>query len=198
MTSGVTTTKRLRILTALLVVVAAVSTACGGDSTSSEESGRAESSQQIETVPFTTGEMSIEVPPGWSVRGANDSMDGYVDETARMDLIYLVKNGDGEVDVFANPGFQVTYYDESVSMMGADKSMYEDTADLDPIELDNYTWTGFTGENFGKPLAILFANPDQGDGDQFQVAVWLDMGDGQKITLEDEDVLTILSSIKPG
>jgi hypothetical protein len=49
----------------------------------------------------------------------------------------------------------------------------------------------------GYPLAILFANKENGGEDQFQVAVWMEMSSGDKITLQDEDVLEILASIKP-
>lgn len=184
-----------RLLALLVLVVAIVLGACGSDP--SPDSAPSEKPSEVEVTSFTTGEVSLEVPSGWTVVGANESMDGYDDEDEPLHRVYVVKSGEGEPDAFSNPGIQVTYFDEDVSMVEVSKGMYENTRDLDPISLDNYTWTGFAGESLGKPLAILVANPGQDDADQFQTAVWLNMGDGQEITLDDEDVLAILSSIQP-
>jgi hypothetical protein len=186
------------VVVVMTAVLALMVSSCGGDSATDPSSDKAADKVQVDSVTFTTGELSVDVPEGWSVRGANESMDGYVDESERLDLIYLVKSTDAEPDAFSNPGIQVTHYGADTVMVPVTESTYDNTADLDPITLDNYTWTGFTGESMGAPLVMLFANPDKGDEDQFQVAVWLEMGDGPAITLADDDVRAILSSIQPG
>lgn len=193
-----------RLLIFLLVVIVAI-TSCtkptgeeqSQQQSSPEEPATEQTPQAIEKVTFTTGEVTVTLPESWTATGANETMDGYIQEDASLSSIYLVKNMESEMDVFRNPGIQINYYNKDTQMRGVGKDFYENTADLDPLELDNYTWTGYTGESMGAPLAILFANYEKGEEDQFQVAVWFDMGGDDKITLEDDDVLEILSSIQP-
>ena len=194
--------KYVGILILLLILVVTVSSC--GNQTNAPSGGPPDPGPEetpapveVEKITFTTGELTVVVPKDWTVAGANETMDGYVQEDAKLDTIYLVKNMETEMDVFSKPGIQINYYDENVVMVGACKDFYENTADLDPIELENYTWEGYTGESMGYPLAILFANKENGGEDQFQVAVWMEMSSGDKITLQDEDVLEILASIKP-
>lgn len=78
-------------------------------------------------------------------------------------------------------------------MMTPMKELYEETADLEPITIGNYTWNGFTGESIGTPIAILWTG-EEGAG-QIQLTICLENGD--KISLEDADVQAIIASITP-
>lgn len=191
----------IAVLLALLIVLTA--SACGKSEAPTkasepavQETTTTEAAPVEEKVVFSTGTVKVNVPQDWIVIGANETMDGYNDKEANINGIYLCKGAKSDMDVFDFPGIQVTYYGANTIMLGATKDFYENTKDVDPINLDNYEWSGFSAESMGAPLTILFANPDDGEGDQFQVAVWQEMG-GKTIALDDADVLEIISSIQP-
>lgn len=197
--------RKFWVLLWFLLIVSMSLSACGKtvgvtkniDTTSVEESvSETEAEAAKEKVVFSTGKVQVTVPEGWLVVGANKSMDGYEDKAADVNSIYLCKGAKSAMEVFDFPGIQVNYYDPNNVMLGTTKDFYENAKDIEAMTLDNYTWSGFSAESVGAPLVLLLANPEEGDKDQFQVAVWLEMG-GKKMAMEDADVLEIISSLQP-
>ncbi len=150
-------------------------------------------------VAFTTGEVEITLPDKWKVPGANETMDGYIDKEARTDMIQVVKNMKEELDIFDKPSIQINYYNKSTEMSKANKAYYKEAENIEPIQLANYTWNGYQADSLGPPLALLFANANKAEDDQFQVVICMNTGGkgAESISVKDEDVLAIISSIKP-
>lgn len=196
--------KKLHLYLLVLLLLAITISACGGATpTKADNEGTTTSAiveteaeeKKIEGKTFNAGKVKTLVPEGWTALGAAENMEGYVEE-GRPDYIYLVKGVGEDINPFQVPGIQITYYAKDTEMLEVSKDFYDDTADLDSIDLENYTWEGYTGKSMGAPLAVLYANSDKPEDDQYQIAVWYKMGDGEEISLDDPDVLAILSSIQ--
>ena len=89
--------KYVGILILLLILVVTVSSC--GNQTNAPSGGPPDPGPEetpapveVEKITFTTGELTVVVPKDWTVAGANETMDGYVQEDAKLDTIYLVKN----------------------------------------------------------------------------------------------------------
>ena len=72
------------------------------------------------------------------------------------------------------------------------RDSYEDTVDVGPLALSNYTWDGFSSlRDDGQAIAILWA--EEGFN-IFQATVYLEE-DAKTISLDDADVRAIIASI---
>ena len=68
---------------------------------------------------------------------------------------------------------------------------YDNVVDLEPKQIGNYTWNGFTCTSLDYPTAVLYT-----DGDvQIQITMTLGNDDG-KIAVDDVDVQAIIASIQ--
>ena len=100
--------------------------------------------------------------------------------------------GKEQMDMFSKPYMQINYYGADTTMMTPGKKWYDDTADLEPMNLGN-SHGMVSPVSAWVSIAILWTE----DGDaQFQISIWLEMEDG-KISLDDADVQAIIASIQP-
>ena len=147
----------------------------------------AESEQSVSEEVFDAGNVQALVPKGWKAFPYAD----YFSEDPNAtdpDIIRVCKGGKTEADLFSNPYLQINYYGPDIEM-GSVELFYDNIVALAPQQIGNYTWNGFTTNDYGGTNAILYTT----DGEhQFQVSVW--MGDNE-IHLEDADVQAIIASI---
>lgn len=151
------------------------------------------SKQEIEIAGeiFDAGNVQVLVPEGWKAFPVTDA---FADDPKTMDpdVVSICKGGETDLDTLTKPSIRIDYYGPDREMMGGLKDWYSNTEDLAPMQLGNYTWTGFTTTDYGK-MAVLCAE----DGDhQYQATVYLEV-EGKTISLEDQDVQAILASVRP-
>lgn len=177
--------KTISLMLALLMILSMA--ACGGG-------GGGKTSDEPETVKgeiYNAGILSALVPNGWKAFGV---VDQWAEKEGAMkpDYFQIGKGAKEDYDLYSKPSVAIQYYDEGTDMMVPDKSFYEEAKDVADIELGGRTWSGFTGKSMNAPLMILWTG--EAGGDQFQVVIWLDMGDGT-ISVDDADVQAIIASI---
>lgn len=175
-----------KVIVSLLAVLMclAVFAGCGSSGTQGDP--------EVSGETFDGGNVSALVPDGWMAFHGTDVFGDY-EEGYDPNVIQICKGAKSELDMFSKPYMQINYYGADTTMMTPGKEWYDDTADLEPMNLGNYTWNGFTGVSMEYPIAILWTE----DGDaQFQISIWLEMEDG-KISLDDADVQAIIASIQP-
>lgn len=180
--------KAFVFLLAMLICLAAF-TGCGAKGSATNV---AQSPKEVKGETFDGGNLSALVPDGWMAFHGGDVFGDY-EEGYNPNVIQVCKGAKNEWDLFSKPYIQINYYGADTTMMAPDKDWYDNTADLDPMKLGDYTWNGFTGISADYPTAILWT---EDGGDQFQISIWLEMEDG-KISLDDADVQAIIASIQP-
>ena len=117
---------------------------------------------------------------------------GDYEEGYDPNVIQIAKGAKSEIDMLSKPYLMINFYADA-NAFSSSKSFYADAKDIEPIELGNYSWTGFTVENAGYPTAVLEAT----DGTiTIQVTAILENGN-EKISLDDADVQAIIASITP-
>lgn len=140
---------------------------------------------------FDGGNISALVPDGWMGFHGADYFEEY-EEGYDPNVIQIAKGAEGEGDLFFSPYVMINYYAPDNPMMEPMKELYEDTADLEPAAIGDYTWNGFTGKSLDTPIAILWTG-EQGSG---QILVTICLENGDKISLDDADVQAIIASIQ--
>ena len=132
------------------------------------------------------GDFSVLVPEGWM---------GYDMELSGEPITYktqIYKGAKEEIDMWSTPSVQITYWkDSEEDILTSAKSAYDDTKDMDPVTIGDYTWKGFTGTNSDKPVTYLYSV----EAGPFGVAVYTDVN-GKTISLEDADFQAIMASLK--
>lgn len=184
-----------KILALLLVLTLCFSlfVACGeggSDKKNDDREGTKEEEPKGET--YSTGAFDVYIPEGWK---AFEVYDVFAEEADTVDpnALQIIKGGESSLDVFSKPYIDIRYYGPDTEGYAPYKDLYEDVEDIDPLELDNFTFTGFDCVSFDYPMTILWAD----DGvNQVQVTVYTDQADGD-IMITDEDVLMIIESIVP-
>lgn len=174
-----------------IVMCLSLLAACGGGSGNGGNSGKTPQEDPVENI-YDTGEFQVVIPEGWLEAPVSDIFaeeDGALDSGA----LQIIKGGESSMDVFSKPYVDIRFYGPDVLGMAPDKDFYDDVEEIDDLELDNYTFEGFSCLSFGYEMTILFA--DDGDN-QIQVVVYTDQEDGS-ISVTDDDVLQILESIVP-
>lgn len=146
---------------------------------------------EIKGETFDGGNISALVPEGWMGFHGTDYFDEY-EEGYDPNLIQIAKGAESDWDLFTTPYVMISYFGSDNPMMEPMKDLYEETADIEPVTIGDYTWKGFTGKSIGTPIAILWTGEEESD--QIQVTICLENGD--KISLEDADVQAIIASIK--
>lgn len=140
---------------------------------------------------FDGGNISILVPDGWMAFHGTDVFKDY-DEGYNPNVINIGKGVEKELDLFSKPYIQIEFYPSDKTMSKPYKELYTDVKDLDPITYGKYTFNAFTAKSSDIPIAQLWT---EGDQDQLMLSIWTENG-GEKISLDDDDVKSILSSIE--
>lgn len=132
------------------------------------------------------GDFSVLVPEGWM---------GYDMELSGEPITYktqIYKGAKEEIDMWSTPSVQITYWkDGEEDILTSAKSAYNDTKDIDPVTIGDYTWKGFTGSFSDKPVTFLYTD----EVGPFSLAVFTEV-DGKTISLEDADFQAIVNSLK--
>lgn len=152
-------------------------TSCNKDGKDSNEGRKAvETSEKSQNAVYETELLSVEVPKGWK----------FVDKPENPESAYIYKN---EVEGAQSPAVVIDYCDPDTEMISP-REVYKDAKDIDPVKIGDYTWEGFTAESAGYPITVLTIKEPH----QLQVVLFNEV-EGQKISLEDDDVQAIIQSI---
>lgn len=171
--------KKTYRIVALIFVIALIPflSSCNKDSKDSEEGKKAgQTSEKRQNDVYETKLLSVEVPKGWKS----------IDNQEKADSAYIYK---GDKEATESPAVVITYCDPDTQMLSP-KEMYKDAKDIDPVKIGDYTWEGFTAESFDYPITVLLLKEPH----QLQVLLFNEV-EGQKISLEDDDVQAIIRSI---
>lgn len=175
---------------ALLMCVAAFA-ACGGSGDNNNNSADTESSAaEVKDTTYDVGDFTVAVPDGWKAIAVTDAFGA--DLTAsKTDTIRICKGATSDFDIMTKPYAEIVVWTKKQGTMPP-KTAYKTTEDLEAFSTGEHNWTGYSAETaMGKKLVILWE--DTGDI-QYQVNIWTET-DSDKISLEDDDVKKILSSI---
>ena len=172
---------RINLVLASLIVIGLM-TGCGGSG-----SGSGKVSGEI----YSTEIFSVLVPKGWKAFPYYQAGT----ETPRQNMVAVHKGAKEPNDMSETPGIVINYFPDAKTVMTPRKSLYEDTADMEPFTSGKYTWEGFTGVNNmitrKMPVAVFWTT---NAAELFQVVVWLENG-GKKIALDNADVQAIIAGI---
>ena len=113
---------------------------------------------------FGDGNISALVPDGWMGFHGTDYFEEY-EEGYDPNVIQIAKGAKSEWDLLSTPYVMISYFGPDNPMMEPMKELYEESADIEPVTIGDYT----------------------------QVMICLENGD--KISLEDADVQAIIASI---
>ncbi len=125
------------------------------------------------------------VPEGWKAFEAIDSGGNLT-----LKKFHVYKNAETPMDIFRKAGITVCYFAKGDIYLSP-RSFYDNVEDIEPFELGEHLWQGYTCTSLGYPYTMLESHCD---GVVFQVMI-LTENNGEKIALEDPDVTEILESI---
>ncbi len=168
--------KKTYRIVALLFVLALLPLLSSCNKDSGEGKKAVETSEKSQNAVYQTKLLSVEVPKGWK----------FVDKPDSADSAYIYKS---EVEGAQSPAVNITYCDPDTEMLSP-RAMYQNTKDIDPVTIGDYTWEAFTAESVGYPITVLTMKKPH----QLQVVLFTEV-EGQKISLEDDDVQAIIRSI---
>lgn len=134
---------------------------------------------------FYNGIMSVVIPQGWNCFYGIDS-EGNKSEKK----LHVFKGAETEFDVFSRAGLTICFYGKEDIFITI-REFYDNVQDIEPFELGEHRWTGYTCTSFGYHYTMLTSFRD---GVVFYVMLLTKNGE-YKISLEDADVKTILESI---
>ena len=134
---------------------------------------------------FDNGTVAVFVPDGWRAFQGTDS-----DENINPRRLYVYKNVDHELDIFARVGITLCFYGKGMIYLSG-KNFYSDVRDITPFTLGKYDWNGYTCTSLGYPYTVL---ETEKDGHHIQVMI-LEKNGEYSISPEDEDVRAIIESI---
>ncbi len=137
---------------------------------------------------FDSGVIRLNVPDGWKSFIGTDS-EGKC--TPKKVLVY--KNVNEPLEIFSKAGITVCYFGKDDCYFSP-KWFYDNVKDIENFTLGGREWKGYTCTSLGYPYIML---ESYGDGTVFQVMVLLENGEN-KISLEDQDVQEVISSISEG
>ena len=129
-----------------------------------------------------TGVFTVEASGDWNIK--KRTLDG----SERDDQVYVIKDGE-DANSYAN--LLICYYKEP-SDYKDERSFYKDAKDASPIEAGDRKWEGYKYTSSGYPGTCLTSS----DGSGLWVCLFVLENGENKIAIEDEDVKTILSSLK--
>lgn len=135
---------------------------------------------------FDSGYFRIDVPVGWMAFFGIDS-----ECRLTKKKVHVFKGAKLETDIFTHAGITICFFDREDYYISP-KFIYDNVKDMEAFTLGNYTWGGYTCTSLGYPYTMLEA---QRDGCVFQIMLLMKNGN-HEISLEDEDVITILKSLE--
>lgn len=180
----------------------ALLTACGGSSSSqsistAESSSKADNSSAVQSsiaeqkpVEYDTTVFTVSVPGGWKAAPVADMLKKY-DGVTNPDQVYIIKGGNTAEDIMRYPYIWASYYKDASTYLSS-KGFYQDAEDLAPADIGGKTWEGYKYTSSGYPGACLTCK----DGNAIWVCNFVLKNGANEITIQDEDVKTILSSLK--
>ncbi|MBQ8119671.1 MAG: hypothetical protein IJ172_02660 [Ruminococcus sp.] len=177
-------------LTAVLlaaVICCAALTACGSPSADSvsAQTGKA----QENTVTYDTTVFTVCAPSGWCAAPAPDTLKEY-DGKTNPDQVYVIKNGKSADDIMKYPYIWISYY-QNAERFVSPESMYSDSRKT-TVDINGTTWEGFTYTSSGYPGACITLR----EGESLWVAMFVLSHGEYNIDLNEQDVKTVLSSLK--
>ncbi|MBQ7500946.1 MAG: hypothetical protein IJT91_08635 [Clostridia bacterium] len=139
------------------------------------------------------GKISVTVPEGWKAFAVSDMMGDYNSEH-NPNAINVYKGAINQLDTRSTPYIEIRYYsaDSTEFNAGTQKDLYTEVIDIDPTEIGDRTWSGFSGVNGTTPVAVLTST--EKDGGKLVLTLFMNVN-GSTISLEDEDVDGIISAI---
>lgn len=168
------------------VITAALLTSCGKASQSSTaQSGASQSSP----TAYDTGVFTVSAPQGWCAAPAPDTLKEY-DGKTNPNQVYVIKNGKSADDVMKYPYIWISYYQDADKFVSAE-SMYSDSQKT-TADVNGTTWEGFTYTSSGYPGACITLK----EGGSLWVAMFVLEHGEYRIDLNEQDVKTVLSSLK--
>ena len=184
--------KKLTAVFLALVMVLSLAACTAVQNLLPGKSDGGDTTAQVSGETFDAGRISVLVPSGWN---AIPQHDVFSDDPNTMltDVINVCKGGSAPEDLFSKPYIRFDFGGKDKTLYMADKDFYEDVVDLEPLTTGDHTWNGYSCNNYGTPLTVLFC--EEGEI-QYQASVFTETSGG-KISLEDADVLAILASIAP-
>lgn len=157
-----------------------------------------QSQQEEQTAPqvpgeiYDAGEVQALVPEGWT---AFPIKDAFSDQNEmEKDAFNICKGGVTELDLYSKPYVRLDYFGPDTEMMKPSKEWYSDVENVEEFQAGSHRWSGFTAVEYGGKLAVLWAEEE--GGHEYQANIWLEV-EGNKISLEDEELLAILASVQP-
>jgi len=164
-----------------------------GDTTKKGETTQTESKvPDVAGLVYDTGEFQALVPNGWKGFPISDAFSDVAD-AVDTSCFNIIKDGTSDLDLFSKPYVRLDYYGPDTWMMKPSSDWYENVEDVEPMQLGEHSWSGFTGEDGYGKVAVLWS--ENGDY-QYQATIWLEI-ESKTITLEDADLQAILASVKP-
>ena len=175
---------------------------CGGSSSSQGESSAADSSKAVtvsavtsstaEAKPteYDTTVFTVSVAGGWSAQPVADTLKKY-DGVTNPDQLYIIKGGKTADDIMKYPYIWVSYYKDA-NTYASSKGFYQDAEDLAQTQIGERTWEGYKYTSSGYPGTCLTCK----EGAALWVCNFVLKNSSGEITIQDEDVKSILSSLK--
>lgn len=147
--------------------------------------------QDISGEIIDVGIISALCPDGWKNYDVPDYFSDDVNAIA-PDMLEFHKKGKGEDDQFDYVGLDIQYYKNGFSEDRPTSIFDGAVEDWGPIDLGNRTWEGFVG--LDEKRAHLWSY----DGEKIpMISILMNLElEGETISLDDEDVLAIIASIK--
>ncbi len=168
------------------VITCTVLTSCGS---SSDSSSALSAQSQVQPVLYDTGKFTVSAPDGWCAAPAPDTLKEY-DGKTNPDQVYVIKNGKSADDVMKYPYIWISYYQDAEKFVSAE-SMYSDSQQT-TVDVNGTTWEGFTYTSSGYPGACITLK----EGGSLWVAMFVLEHGEYRIDLNEQDVKTVLSSLK--
>lgn len=133
------------------------------------------------------GNIKAVCPKGWTNSPVKDPWSS--DENALdKNALYFIKGASDSWDVFSHPSIRIDYYGED-NIITDTRDFYTEVSDVN-LKINGVEWVGFTGKS-GEYLNGVLSIKDSG---AICVSLCLQTSTEQ-ITIEDEDIKTILGSI---
>ena len=168
-----------KMIALMLSVVLALSLFVGCSDAKKEETdnkGKETKAAEMQGEEVTIDKITVTVPEGWKA----------IPNEMNKGAVYVIKGGE---DPMENPYIHIV---AGVTQLPP-KEGYDEVVDEKPMELDNFTWNGFSGDSFGYPITVLGA--EQEDGTFIQLEMFKDI-EGKTYNIDDADVQFIVGSIK--
>ena len=137
---------------------------------------------------FSNEFLQVIVPDNWKLFLGIDA-----EGNATHKKLHIIKNANSELDIFYKAGITIHYY-EDAGQYFLIKDFYDEVRDIEPFELGNYCWNGFTCRSLGYPYIMLETMENT---DKLLVMILTENGEN-RISFSDSDVQQIMNSIVAG